>query len=248
MVARRLITSYNNPSTNYELGFKMYKLYNQDCLEVMKDMQDNSVDLIVTDPPYKVTSRGSSGGTGGMLKDDINKKGMVFKHNNIKFNEWLPECFRVLKDGSHAYFMTNNKNLASMLSEVELAGFKVFKTLIWVKNTAITNMYYMDNHEYILFCRKGKAKKINNCGTKSVLNFDNPKNKKHPTEKPVLLMQTLIENSSNEGDIVLDPFMGSGSTGVACILKSRYFIGIEQDLEYFKPSEVWISKTVEDCK
>ena len=62
----------------------MYKLYNQDCLDVMKDMQDNSVDLIVTDPPYKVTSRGSSGGTGGMLKSEINKKGMVLLQRKLK--------------------------------------------------------------------------------------------------------------------------------------------------------------------
>lgn len=226
----------------------MYKLYNQDCLDVMKDMQDNSVDLIVTDPPYKVTSRGSSGGTGGMLKSEINKKGMVFNHNSITFNEWLPECFRVLKDGCHAYFMTNNKNLSKMLIAVESAGFSVFKTLIWVKNTAITNMYYMDNHEYIIFCRKGKAKKINNCGTKSVLCYDNPKNKKHPTEKPVELMQTLVENSSTDGDIVLDPFMGSGSTGVACIPNGRYFIGIEQDTDFFIPAEKWINDTLKDSQ
>lgn len=212
----------------------MIDLRNGDCLELMKDIPDGSVDLILTDPPYKVTSRGSSGGTGGMLKDDINKSGMVFKHNSITFSEWLPECYRVLKDDCHAYFMTNNKNLLSMLQAVENAGFKVFKTLVWVKNTAITNMYYMDNHEYILFCRKGKAKKINECGTKSVLSFDNPRNKLHPTEKPVELMQKLLENSSSNSDVVLDPFMGSCSTGVACVNTGRKFIGIELDKDYFE--------------
>lgn len=204
-----------------------------DCLEIMTTMADDSVDLVLTDPPYKVTSRGSSGGTGGMLKTDINKSGMVFKHNSITFNEWLPECYRVLKDGCHAYFMTNNKNLSAMLQAVEGAGFKVFKTLIWVKNTAITNMYYMDNHEYIIFCRKGKAKKINECGTKSVLNFDNPRNKLHPTEKPVELMAKLIANSTQGGEIVFDPFMGSNPVGLACVELDRNFIGVELDPEYF---------------
>ena len=211
----------------------MYKLNNKDCLEVMAAMDSGSIDLIVTDPPYKVTSRGSSGGTGGMLKSDINKSGMVFKHNTIKFDDWLPECFRVLKDGGHAYFMTNNKNLLPMLQAVENAGFKIFKTIIWAKNTAITNMYYMDSHEYIIFCRKGKARKINNCGTKSVLSFDNPRNKTHPTEKPVELMEVLVGNSSQENDIILDPFMGSGSTGVAAKNLNRRFIGIELDPDYF---------------
>src|SRR5699024_7592585 len=97
-----------------------------DCLEIMKDIPDGSVDLILTDPPYKTTSRGSSGGTGGMLKSDINKSGMVFKHNTIKFDDWLPKCYRVLKNDSHAYFMTNNKNLLPMLKAVENAGFKIF--------------------------------------------------------------------------------------------------------------------------
>ena len=207
------------------------------CLEVMKTIADGSVDVVVTDPPYKTTSRGSSGGTGGMLKSEDFKKGNVFKHNAITFDEWLPECFRVLKDGGHAYFMTNNKNLLPMLTAVENAGFKIFKTLIWAKNTAITNMYYMDSHEYIIFCRKGKAIKINNCGTKSVMFFDNPKNKVHPTEKPVELMAQLIENSTNDRDVVLDLFMGSGSTGVACVNTNRSFIGIELDPEYFKIAE-----------
>lgn len=211
----------------------MIDLRQGNCLAVMSSMPKNSVDLVLTDPPYKTTSRGSSGGTGGMLKSDINKSGMVFKHNTIKFDDWLPECFRVLKDGGHAYFMTNNKNLLPMLKAVELAGFNIFKTLIWAKNTAITNMYYMDSHEYIIFCRKGKAKKINNCGTKSVMFFDNPKNKVHPTEKPVGLMTQLIENSTNDSDVVLDLFMGSGSTGVACVNTNRKFIGIELDEDYF---------------
>ena len=209
------------------------KLLQGDCLDVMAAMDSGGVDCIVTDPPYKTTSRGSSGGTGGMLKSDINKSGMVFKHNTIKFDDWLPECYRVLKNDSHAYFMTNNKNLLPMLKAIESAGFKVFKTIIWAKNTAITNMYYMDSHEYIIFCRKGKARKINNCGTKSVLSFDNPRNKTHPTEKPVELMEVLITNSTNDGEVVLDPFIGSGSTGVAAKLNNRQFIGIELDPDYF---------------
>jgi site-specific DNA-methyltransferase (adenine-specific) len=133
--------------------------------------------------------------------------------------------------------MTNNKNLKDMLIEIENAGFNIYKTLIWAKNSPITNMYYMDSHEYIVFCRKGKAKRINNCGTKSVLNIDNPRNKVHPTEKPIELMEIFINNSSNEGEIVLDPFMGGGSTGIAAIRNGRKFIGIEIDEEYFKIAE-----------
>ena len=212
-----------------------FKLINGDCINILNDIikTGNKVDLIVTDPPYKTTSRGSSGGTGGMLKDQLFKDGMVFKHNDVEFSDWLSVLFEILKDGGHAYIMTNNKNLKNMLIAIEDAGFNIFKTLVWAKNTAITNMYYMDSHEYIIFCRKGKSQKINNCGTKSVLNFDNPREKLHPTEKPVDLMKVLIDNSSSEGEIVLDPFMGSGSTGVACMQSNRNFIGIEIDENYF---------------
>lgn len=218
------------------------KIYNMDCLEGMKSIPDNSIDLIVTDPPYKTTSRGSSGGTGGILKEEINKRGKVFKHNDIEFNEWLPELYRVLKDTGHAYIMSNNKNLKDMLIEIENVGFNIYKTLIWAKNSPITNMYYMDSHEYIIFCRKGKAKRINNCGTKSVLNVDNPRNKVHPTEKPVELMEILINNSSQEGELVLDPFMGSGTTAIACINNNRNYIGFELDKQYYDIANVRICK------
>ena len=218
------------------------KIYNMDCLEGMKSIPDNSIDLIVTDPPYKTTSRGSSGGTGGILKEEINKRGKVFKHNDIEFNEWLPELYRVLKDTGHAYIMSNNKNLKDMLMEIENVGFNIYKTLIWAKNSPITNMYYMDSHEYIIFCRKGKAKRINNCGTKSVLNVDNPRNKVHPTEKPVELMEVLINNSSQEGELVLDPFMGSGTTAIACINNNRNYIGFELDKQYYDIANVRINK------
>ena len=215
------------------MEYEWNNIYNEDCMEGMKEIPDKSIDLLATDPPYKTTSRGNSGGTGGILKEKINMKGDVFKHNSIKPTEWLPECYRILKPSSHAYIMVNNKNLKDYLIEIEAAGFGVFKTLIWAKNNCITNMYYMDSHEYIIFARKGKAKKINNCGTRSVLKTMVPKNKLHPTEKPIELMQILIENSTNENDIVIDPFMGSGTTAIACINTNRKYIGFELDKDYY---------------
>ena len=219
----------------------MIRLQNGNFKELIKAVADKSVDLIVTDPPYKTTKRGNSGGTGGMCKnsDFIKGKG-GFKENAIEFKEWLPDCFRVLKEDSHAYFMTNNKNLKSMLIAVEDAGFKVFKTLIWAKDNCITNMWYMDSHEYIIFARKGKAKKINNCGTRSVLNIPNVKNKVHPSEKPVELMDILVGNSSIKDDetfLMFDPFMGSGSCAISAMKQGIGFLGFELDNQYFKEAE-----------
>lgn len=212
-----------------------------DALSILKRIENDSIDLFVSDPPYKVTSRGSSGGTGGMLTKSINMSGNVFNYNDIKIEEWLPEIYRILKEKSHCYIMTNNKNLHHYLNEIEKCGFNIFKTLIWDKGNVITNMYYMDAHEYIIFCRKGKAKKINNCGTKSILSIPNKKTKVngkniHDTEKPVELMEILISNSSNEGDLVLDCFCGAGATPIACKKLKRNYIGIELEEEYVNTS------------
>jgi len=113
-------------------------------------------------------------------------------------------------------------------------GFVLHNLLVWEKNTANANRWYMKNCEFTLFFRKGPAKTINNPSSKMVHQFKNiVGNKMHPTEKPVELMEYYILNSSNENDVVLDPFMGSGSTGVACVKNKRSFIGFEIDENYF---------------
>lgn len=217
----------------------MHKLINGDCLETLKKMPNESVNLIVTDPPYPVTSRGSAGNSGGMLQKDINKKGKVFAHNNIDCSEYAPEFYRVLKDGSHCYVMTNHINLINMLNTFTENGFHFIKSLIWDKGNKIMGQYYMSQFEYILFFRKGKGVKINNCGTSDIISVPNKKQKGedgknlHDTEKPVGLMDVLIKNSSKEGDLVVDPFMGIGGTGVSAVGLNRSFIGIELDDGYF---------------
>ena len=215
------------------------KLINGDCLNTLKNIPNESIDLIVTDPPYPTTSRGNAGNSGGMLQKDINKKGRVFTHNNINCKEYAPEFYRLLKDGSHCYVMTNHINLIDMLNTFTDVGFHFIKSLIWNKGNKIMGQYYMSQYEYILFFRKGKGKKINNCGTSDILSIPNKKTKDkdgkniHDTEKPIELMEVLVNNSSQENELVLDPFMGVGSTGVACIKNNRNFIGIEIDENYF---------------
>ena len=215
------------------------KLINGNCLDTLKNIPNESIDLIVTDPPYPTTSRGNAGNSGGMLQKDINKKGKVFTHNNINCKEYAPEFYRLLKDGSHCYVMTNHINLIDMLNTFTDVGFHFIKSLIWNKGNKIMGQYYMSQYEYILFFRKGKGKKINNCGTSDILSISNKKTKDkdgkniHDTEKPVELMEVLVNNSSQENELVLDPFMGVGSTGIACIKNKRNFIGIEIDENYF---------------
>lgn len=224
------------------------KLLQGNCLELMKKIPDNSIDLIATDPPYRVTSRGNAGNSGGMLKKDIFSKGKVFIYNDIDCIKYAPEFYRILKDGTHLYVMTNHKNLVHMINAFLNSKFHFIKSLIWNKGNKIMGHYYMSQFEYILFFRKGKGKKINNCGTSDILFIPNKKTKNlkgenlHDTEKPVELMKILIENSSKENEIILDPFMGIGSTGVACVNTNRNFIGMELDKNYFNIAKDRIEK------
>ena len=229
---------------------ELNQIYNKDVLELMKTMSDESIDLIVTDPPYKVTARGNAGNSGGMMQDKLSMQGKIFKHNDIKPSEYIPEFYRLLKDGSHCYIMTNHVNLHEMLNVAKESGFHFIKSLVWNKGNKIMGQYYMSQFEYILFFRKGRGKKINKCGTADILEIPNKKTKGedgkniHDTEKPVELMKVLIENSSNINEVVFEPFMGVGSTIMACIERDRKYIGCEIDEKYYNIAKNRIENTI----
>jgi site-specific DNA-methyltransferase (adenine-specific) len=220
----------------YENGI----IVNGDAIKLLKTMKDNSINLIVTDPPYKITSRGNTGNTGGMLLSRLSMNGKVFENNDVEVKDYAPEFFRILKNNTALYVMTNHINLIEMLNQFTSVGFHFIKSLIWNKGNKIMGRYYMSQFEYILFFRKGRIDKINNCGTSDIIQIPNKKTKGengknlHDTEKPVELMKVLISNSSKEGEVVLDPFMGIGSTIIAADELNRKFIGIEIDENYFK--------------
>lgn len=228
----------------------MIDIKNGDCLELMKNIPDNSIDMILTDPPYKITARGNGGNSGGMFQKKEVNNGKVFKVNDLDIEDWLPEFYRVLKDGTHCYIMTNNKNITHYLSVINSSPFHFIKNLIWVKDNKIMGQTYMSQFEYVIMLRKGKHKRINDCGQSDVLQIPNKKMKNlegktiHDTEKPTKLNEVLISNSTNEGEIVLDPFMGIGSCGVACVNTNRNFIGIELDENYFGIAKERIDKAI----
>ena len=220
------------------------KLFNSDCLEVMRDMIKNGaeVDCIITDPPYKTTKRGISKNTttGGLVRSELGKQGKIFMNNDIEIQSWLPLCYKLLKNTGHFYIMTNHKNLHHYLNIAKANNLHFIKSLIWNKSNKIMGQSYMSQFEYILFFRKGAHKKINKCGTPDILEVSNKKTKNeqgeniHDTEKPVELMKILVGNSTSEKEIVFDPFMGVGGLGVACKELNRNFVGIEINPEYYK--------------
>lgn len=215
------------------------QLIQGDCLAEIHKIPDGSIDLICTDPPYKLTSRGGSGTMSGYWATDKAKSGKVFNHNDIEIEDYLPEFYRVLKDGTHCYIMCNHLNLPHFIDVINKSEFKFIKCLIWDKQSKICGRYYMGQFEYIIMLRKGRERTINNCGTSDILsiplkrNKDNNGNNIHDSEKPVSLMELLIENSSNEGEVVLEPFLGSGTTAIACKNLNRRCIGIEIDETYY---------------
>ena len=244
---------------NYTNEDKSIRLFNCDAMTLMDKMIEKGikVDLIITDPPYKITSRGNGGNSGGMFQKKEVNNGKVFEVNDLEIEDWLPKLYNVLNDNSHCYIMTNNKNIGSYLRAIEdlyfngdkNQKFHYIKNLILVKDNKIMGQTYMSQFEYIIMLRKGAHKRINNCGDSDVLNFKNKKRKGldgktiHDTEKPVELMEVLIANSSVEGQIVFDPFAGLFPVGVAGSKLNRNVIGCEIDENYFNIAKDRINNT-----
>lgn len=215
------------------------KIYNMDCLEGMKAIPDGSVDLVATDPPYRLTSRGSSGTMSGYWATDAARSGKVFEHNDIEIEDYLDELYRVLKPDAHCYIMCNNLNMPHFFEVIGKSKFHFVKLLVWDKVSTICGKYYMGQVEYIFFLRKGKDKPINDCGVSDLLSYPLQRDKDsdgkniHDSQKPTKLFRTLIAMSTQRGQTVLDPFMGSGTTALACIKEKRHFIGFELNADYY---------------
>ena len=220
------------------------KIFNEDCIELMRQMPDKCVDLVLTDPPYRVTSHGSAGTMSGYWATSSAKNGKIFENNNIDITDYLPMLYRVLKDNTHCYIMCNNLNLPHFFDVISKSDFHFVKLLVWDKQTKICGRYYMGQVEHIFLLRKGGDRPINNCSQSDLLSFPNYNREKdkdgkniHDSIKPISLMQCMIENSSAQGDIVFDPFLGSGTTAVACIKENRRFVGCEIDKNYYEISK-----------
>lgn len=207
------------------------KLINGDCFLLNKDIPDESIDLIVTDPPYGMSFQS------GFRKV---KHGKIENDDDLLWlNDWFKSQYRILKNNSHAYVFCSFHNVDKFKISALEAGFELKNILIWHKNnTGMGDLSgdYAPQYEFILFLNKGR-KTLNGRRDSNIVKCARTKNEHHPTEKPVNLMQFLIEKSSNKGDLVLDNFFGSGATAVACHNLGRRFIGHEIDKERFLSAE-----------
>ncbi|MBA2916123.1 site-specific DNA-methyltransferase [Lactobacillus crispatus] len=228
-------------------------LYNDNCIKVMQKLPDNSVDLILTDPPYNI---------GNFMKDRQTNLNRMRKNffvgagwDNEDYHDWLGnmtqffvEAHRILKTkGTLIMFMSVLK-VESIIELAQTTGFYYKTTGIWHKTNPMPrnmNLHFVNSNEpWLYFINDGKTGTFNNKGKleldfiqTSVTPASEKKFGKHPTQKPVTLMDHFINLLSNPGDTVLDPFMGSGTTGVSAVSNDRKFIGIEVSEEYYKLSK-----------
>ncbi len=198
---------------------------------------------VCTDPPYKLTSGGKNGGgmSGGWMTDYDNGGSPV--DCDIDWKDFMPLLFASM-DRGHAYIMANNRNVHPMLNAAEAAGFGFHNILVWNKRSATANRWYMKNLEFVGFFFKGNAFPINNCSSNQYIEMPQRDESNHPTEKPIDLMAHYIGNSTQPGEVVLDPFLGSGTTGVAARQLGRDFVGIESNEKHFHAAEKRISSAL----
>lgn len=223
------------------------QLYHGDAITVMAALVEAGVaaDMLCSDPPYLLTSGGQTeGGIHERLGGEGYDNGGHLVACDLDWNDFMPLFFGVMGRG-HAYVMANNRNVQPMLNAASAAGFEFHNLLVWDKVSATPNRWYMKNAEFTGLFYKGKAIAINDCSSMSCIRHPHTDESAHPTEKPVTLMEHYILNSTRPGDLVIDPFMGSGSTGVAAIRAGRRFIGIELDERWHGVAAKRIAKALE---
>lgn len=209
----------------------LYALFQGDAVDFLQSQPAASVSCIVTDPAYESLEKHRAHGTTTRL---TNNWFPIFK--NERFPEFFSECYRVLKPNSHLYVYCDDETAYAIKPMGEEAGFKYWKRLIWDKCKIGMGYHYRSRCEYILFFEKGK-RKLNNLGMPDVFDLkEDPEGyvieqarilRGYPTEKPVAVSEKLILQSTDENDVILDPFMGSGSVGVAAISNRRRFVGVD---------------------
>jgi site-specific DNA-methyltransferase (adenine-specific) len=203
-----------------------FELAALDAVNWLRDLPAESVDLLVTDPAYESLEKHRAVGTTTRLKHSKSSSNDWFRvFPNARFGELFTEVFRVLKPDTHFYLFCDAETMFVAKPEAERAGFKFWKPLVWDKRTIGMGYHYRARYEFILFFEKGK-RRLNDLGVADIITVPRI-HRGYPAEKPVAVSEVVIGQSSQAGDVVADPFMGSGSVGVAALKLGRRFIGTD---------------------
>jgi site-specific DNA-methyltransferase (adenine-specific) len=204
----------------------LYELSTADAVSWLRGQPANSVDLLVTDPAYESLEKHRAVGTTTRLKHSKASSNDWFRvFPNARFGELFAEAFRVLKPDTHFYLYCDAETMFDAKPKAEQAGFKFWKPLVWDKRTIGMGYHYRARYELILFFEKGK-RRLNDLGIADII-VEPRIHRGYPAEKPWKVSKVLIEQSSKPGEVVADPFMGSGSVGVAALELGRRFIGTD---------------------
>lgn len=243
-----------------------YKIINQDCFAAMKNFADNSFDMIFADPPYLISNVGTSCQNGKLTSINKGKWDYCQgAEQNFEFHKrWLAECQRLLKPDGTLWVSGTYHSIQPCGYAMQLLGIHILNDIVWFKPNASPNLsckYFTASHETLIWARKNqKAKHYFNYAAMKDGDFPTDTLKKphhqmrsvwvipttpqkektfgrHPTQKPLALLERIIKASTKENALILDPFMGSGTTGVAALKLKRNFVGIDSNQEYCQLAE-----------
>ena len=238
-----------------------FVLYNGDSLNLLKELPENSIDMIFADPPYNLSNGGFTVHAGRMVsvnKGDWDKSNGFAKDYEFHY-KWMEACKRVLKPHGTLWVSGTYHSIYQCGHALQSLGYHILNDISWFKPNASPNLscrYFTASHETLIWARKDKKAKhifhyslmkngnwpedqLKKPGLqmRSVWAMGTPKPEekkfgKHPTQKPIDLLKRIVLASTNEGDVVLDPFTGSSTTGLASILNNRKFTGIDNGKDY----------------
>ena len=236
-----------------KLKTKKYTIVNGDCMDYLGKLPDNSIDLILTDPPYNIAQY-STGNINLPGRTALNNDLAEWDLNPIEPSALLKDFKRIIKPDGNIFVFTSY-NLIGKWHEAFDSEFDTFQFFVWHKTNPAPKIFkngFLNSCEMIA-CMWNKGHKWNFSTQNEMHNFfESPlcmrperlSAPKHPAQKTVTLLEHIIKIASNEGDVIFDPFMGVGSTGVAALKNNRKFIGIEIEQEYFSAAEKRLSEKV----
>ncbi len=254
----------------YESGTGNFKLINRDVFKAIRNIDDKSIDMIFADPPYFLSSNGITCSGGKMVS--VNKgnwdKSLSTKAKHSFNKKWIKECYRILKDNGTIWISGTLHNIYSIGMALEEEGFKIINNITWQKTNPPPNLAcktFTHSTETILWARKDLKKvkytfnynlmkefngnkQMKDVWTTSLTKPSEKRCGKHPTQKPLEILDKIILASTNENDIILDPFCGSSTTGISAVKLNRRYIGIDNCKEYIELSKRRYKSFKEECK
>ncbi|MGG3736829.1 DNA-methyltransferase [Aeribacillus pallidus] len=238
---------------SYYYEYADFKLILGDSLEMMKKFPSETFDMIFADPPYFLSSGGITCNSGRMVKVDKGEwdKSLSINEKHDFNKRWLSECKRLLKKGGTIWISGTYHNIYSIGMALEELEFKILNNIIWEKSNPSPNLscrYFTHSTETILWAKRNKnekhkfnyklmkslnnGKQMKDVWTFSTASKSEKKYGHHPTQKPLKLLERIIMAATDEGDLILDPFNGSGTTGIAASRLKRKYLGIDIEQSY----------------